>query len=57
MLDVQLRAIALLLASPVAWEYYINLSDLAAGGDQAQVALGFECGGGGGAILELPGHS
>ncbi|CAE7938978.1 XYLT2 [Symbiodinium sp. KB8] len=27
MLDVQLRAIALLLASPVAWEYYINLSD------------------------------
>ncbi|CAE7480423.1 Xylt2 [Symbiodinium natans] len=27
MLDVQLRGIALLLASPVPWEYYINLSD------------------------------
>ena len=30
MLDVQLRAIALLLASPVAWECYINLSHLTA---------------------------
>ena len=40
MLDVQLRGIALLLASPVPWEYYINLSD---------VPQGF-CGGGSGPV-------
>ena len=28
MLDVQLRAMVLLLASPVPWEYYINLRSL-----------------------------
>ena len=28
MLDVQLRGMVLLLASPVPWEYYINLRSL-----------------------------
>ncbi|CAK9113925.1 unnamed protein product [Durusdinium trenchii] len=27
MLDVQLKALQLLLASPIAWDYYVNLSD------------------------------
>lgn len=26
MLDVQLKALQLLLASPIAWDYYVNLS-------------------------------